>query len=103
VNDIQGPINVDAHTHDTNMLVDNDVTKNAVVFVTAGILEDIHIPVRKRPSVALPPPSPIIQSLITKGIQDSLFFPLFSKVNEIHVPSEPTSEGQDPPDLNEMN
>jgi hypothetical protein len=48
VDDVRGPLNVDAHAHNTNMLVDNDVTEN------------------------------------------------------VHVPSEPTSQIQDPPDLNEI-
>jgi hypothetical protein len=46
---------VDAHAHDTNMLVDNDVIENVVATVTAGILEDILTPVRKRAFVVLPP------------------------------------------------
>jgi hypothetical protein len=103
VDDIQGPIDVEAHAHDTNMLVDNDVIGNVVATVTAGVLEDIHIHVCKRSSVALPLPSPIVQSLNTKGSQDSFSFPLFSTANEIHSPLESTNEGQDPLDENEMN
>jgi hypothetical protein len=42
VHDVGGPFNVDAHAHDTNMLVDNNVIENVVATVTAGVLEDIH-------------------------------------------------------------
>jgi hypothetical protein len=38
---------LDAHAHDTNMLVDNDVIENVVATVTARVLEDIHTPVGK--------------------------------------------------------
>jgi hypothetical protein len=103
VDAIQGPIDLEAHAHETNMLVDNNVIENVATTVTAGVLKDIHTPVCKWPSVALLPPSPILQSLSTEGTQDSLSFPLFSTANETHAPSEPTSEGQDPSDLNEMN
>jgi hypothetical protein len=47
VHDVEGPLNVDAHAHDTNMLVDNDIIENVVAPVTTGVLEDIHTPVRK--------------------------------------------------------
>jgi hypothetical protein len=103
VDDIQGPIDVEAHAHDTNMLVVNDVIENVVAIVTAGVLKDIHTPVCKRLSIALPRPSPTIQSLNTKGTLYSLSFLRFSMANEIHAPSKPTSKGQDPPDLNKMN
>jgi hypothetical protein len=56
---------VDAYAHDTNMLVDNDVIENVVATVTVGVLEDIHTPIRKRASIALPSPSPVVQSLNT--------------------------------------
>jgi hypothetical protein len=67
VDDVLGPLNVDAHAHDTNMLdnIDNDVIENVVAIVTVGVLEDIHTPVHKRAFVALPPPSPAVQSLNT--------------------------------------
>ena len=55
MHDVGGPFNVDAHTHDTNMLVDNNVFENVVATVTAGVLEDIHTPVHKRASIVLPP------------------------------------------------
>jgi hypothetical protein len=84
------------------MLVDNDVIENVVATGFAGILEDIHTPVRKRASVALPPPSPAVQSLNIEGTQDSLSFLVFSRVNDVHAPSGPTSQIQDPSDLNEI-
>jgi hypothetical protein len=93
---------VEAHAHDTNMVVDNDVIENVVATVTATVLEDIHTLVCKPPSVALPLPSPTRQSLNTKGTQDPLSFLLFSMANDVHAPSEPTSQVQDPPDLNEI-
>jgi hypothetical protein len=96
-----GPIDVEAHAQDANMLVHNDVIENMVATVTTGVLKDIHTPVSKQPSIALPPPSPIVQSLKVEGTQYSLLFPLFSMANDIHVPLEPTSQVQDPPDLNE--
>jgi hypothetical protein len=34
VDDIQGFIDVEAHTHDTNMLIDNNVIENVVATVT---------------------------------------------------------------------
>jgi hypothetical protein len=78
VDDIRRPIDVEAHAHDTNMLIENNVIENVVAIVTTGILKDIHTPVHKWPFVVLPPPIPIVQSLITEGTQDSLFFLLFS-------------------------
>jgi hypothetical protein len=45
--------------------IDNDVIENVVAIVTVGVLEDIHTPVHKRAFVALPPPSPAVQSLNT--------------------------------------
>jgi hypothetical protein len=102
MDDIQNPTNDETHAHDTNMLVDNDVIENVVAIVTAGVLEDIHSPIRMRPSVPLPPPSHIVQSLNTEGIQDSLSFPLLSTANDVHVPSEPPSEVPDPPCQNEI-
>jgi hypothetical protein len=102
VHDVGGPLNVDAHAHDTNMLVDNDVIENVVATVTAGVLEDIHTPVRKRASVALPPRSPAVQYFNTEGTQDSLSFPVFSTANDVHAPSEPTSQIQDPSDVNKI-
>jgi hypothetical protein len=67
VHDIGGPLNVDAHAHDTNMLIDNYVIENMVATITIGVLEDIHTPVRKRASVPLPPPSLAVQSLNIEG------------------------------------
>jgi hypothetical protein len=93
---------VDTHAHDTNMLVDNDIIENVVAIVTVGVLEDIHTLVRKRAFVALPLPSPTVQSLNTEETQDSLSFPVFSTANDVHSPSEPISQFQDPPDLNEI-
>jgi hypothetical protein len=93
---------VDAHAHDTNMLVDNDVIENVVAIVTAGVLEDIHTPIRKQASVVLLPPSPTVQSLNTEGTQDSLSFLVFSTANDVHAPSEPTSQIQDPSDVNKI-
>jgi hypothetical protein len=84
------------------MLVDNDIIENVVATVTDGVLEDIHTPVRKRAFVALPPPSPAVQSLNTEGTQDSLSFPVFPMANDVHAPSEPTSQIQDPSDVNEI-
>ena len=83
------------------MLVHNDVIENMVATVTTGVLEDIHTPVCKQPFIALPPPSPIVQSLNMEGAQYSLLFHLFSMANDIYVPSKPTSQVQDPPNLNE--
>ena len=54
VDDIQGFIDVEAHAHDTNMLIDNNVIENVVATITVGVLKDIHTLVRKRPSIALP-------------------------------------------------
>jgi hypothetical protein len=102
MDDIQNPTDDETHAHDTNMLVDNDVIENVVATVTAGVLEDIHSPIRKRPSVLLPPPSPTVQSLNTEGTQDSLSFPLLSVANDVHVPFEPPSEVPDPPCQNEI-
>ena len=102
MHDVGGPLNVDAHNHDTNMLVDNNVIENVVAIVTAEVLEDIQTPVRKRDSVALLPPSPALQFLNTKGTQDSLSFPVFSTANDVQAPSEPTSQIQDPSDVNEI-
>jgi hypothetical protein len=93
---------VEAHAHVTNMLVDNDIMKNMVASVTARVLEDIHTSVCKRPSIALLPPSTIVQSLNTEGTQDSLSFLLFSTMNDVYVPSKPTSQIQDPPNLNKI-
>jgi hypothetical protein len=73
-----------------------------VAIVTAGVLEDIHTPVHKRASIALPPRSPVVQYFNTEGTQDSLSFPVFSTANDVYVPSEPTSQIQDPSDLNEI-
>jgi hypothetical protein len=102
VHDVGGPLNVDAHVHDTNMLVDNDVIENVVAIVTTGVLEDIHTPVCKGASVALPPPIPTVQYFNTEGTQDSLSFPVFSTTNDVHAPLEPTSQIQDPSDVNEI-
>jgi hypothetical protein len=74
---------VDAHAHDTNMLVDNNVIEIVVATVTAGILEDIHTPIRKRASIALPLLSLVVQSLNTEGTQDSLSFPVVSTANDV--------------------
>jgi hypothetical protein len=84
------------------MLVDNDVIENVVAIVTAGVFKGIHTLFRKGASVVLPPPSPEVQSLHTKRTQDSLLFPVFSTANDVHAPLEPTSQIQDPPDLNEI-
>jgi hypothetical protein len=102
VDDIQNPTDDETHAHDTNMLVDNDVIENVVATVTAGVLEDIHLPICRRPLVPLPPPSHTVQSLNTEGTQDSLSFPLLSTENDVHVPSEPPSEVPDPPCQNEI-
>jgi hypothetical protein len=102
MDDVRRPSNVDVHAHDTNMLVDNDVIENVVAIVTAGVLEDIHIPICNRASVVLPLPSPAVQSLNIEETQGSLLFPVFSTVNDVHVPSKPTSQIQDPIDLNEI-
>jgi hypothetical protein len=102
MDDVRGPFNVDAYGHDTNMLVDNDVIENVVATVTAGALEDIHTSVHKRASIALLLPSPTVQSLNTDGTQDSLSFLVFSMVNDFPAPLEPTSQIQDPSDLNEI-
>ena len=66
MHDIGGPVNVDAHAHDTNMLVDNDVIENVVATITTRVLEDIHTLVRKRAFVALPPRSPASQYFNTE-------------------------------------
>ena len=102
MHDVGGPLNVDAHAHDTNMLVDNDVTENMVATITAGILEDIHTPVYKQASVALPLRSPTVHYLDTEGTQDSLSFLVFSTANDVHLPSEPTSQIQDPSNVNKI-
>ena len=102
VYDIEGPLNVDAHTHDTNMLVDNDVIENVVATVIARILEDIHTPIRKQASIALPPRSLVVQYFNTKGSQDSLSFLVFSTTNDVHAPLKPTSQSQDPSNVNEI-
>jgi DNA/RNA endonuclease YhcR with UshA esterase domain len=47
MDDMQGPIDVEAHAQVANMLVYNDVIENVVATVTAGVLEDIYIPVQK--------------------------------------------------------
>ena len=57
MDDIQGPINMEAHAHDINMLAKKDVIENVVAIVTARVLKDIHTSHCKRPSIALPPPS----------------------------------------------
>jgi hypothetical protein len=92
MDDVRGPLNVNAYAHDINMLVDNDVIENVVAIVIAAVLEDIHTPVCKRASIVLPPPSPAVQSLNTEGTQDSLSFPVFSMANDVHTPSKPTSQ-----------
>jgi hypothetical protein len=102
VNDIQNPTDDETHVHDTNMLVDNDVIENVVATVTYGVLEDIHTPICRRPSIPLPPPSHTVQSLNTEGTQDSLSFPLISTANDVHVPSQPPSEVPDPHCQNEI-
>jgi hypothetical protein len=99
---IQNPTDDETHAHDTNMLVDNDVIENVVATVIYGVLEDIHSPIRRRPSIPLPPPSHTVQSLNTEGTQDSLSFPLISTANDVHVPSEPPSEVPDLPCQNEI-
>jgi hypothetical protein len=102
MDDVRGPLNVNAHAHDTNMLVNNDLIKNVVATVTTRVLKDIHTPVCKQATVALSPSSPTVQSLSTKRTQDSLSFLVFSTANDVHVPSESISQIQDPPDLNEI-
>jgi hypothetical protein len=84
------------------MLIHNDLIENVVATVTTKVLKDIHTPVYKQPSIALPPPSPTIQSLNAEGTQDSLSFLLPSAANDIHIPLEPTSQVQDPPDVNKI-
>jgi hypothetical protein len=81
------------------MLIHNNVTENVVTIVIARVFKDIRTLVRKQPSVALPPSSLIVQSLNKEGTQDFFSSPLFSMANNIHVPSKPTSQVQDPPDL----
>jgi hypothetical protein len=100
VHDVGRPLNMDTHAHDINMLVDNDVIENVVATVTARVLKDIHTPVRKPASIALHPQSPAVQYFNTEGTQDSLSFPVFSTTNDVHAPSEPTSQIQDPSDVN---
>jgi hypothetical protein len=92
VDDVQGPLNVDAHDHDTTMLVDNDAIENVVATITIGVLEDIRTLVRKRASIALPPPSLAAQSLNIEGTQDSLSFPVFSTANDVHAPWSPQAK-----------
>jgi hypothetical protein len=99
---IQNPTDDETHAQDTNMLIDNDVIENVVATVTYGVLEDIHIPIRRRPSIPLPPPSHTVQSLNTEGTQDSLSFPLISTANDVHIPSQPPSEVPDPHCQNEI-
>ena len=93
---------MDAHAHDTNMLVDNNIIENVVAIVTAGVLEDMHTLVHKLASVALLLPSLAVQSFNTEGIQDSLSILVFSTVNDVHAPSKPTSQIQDPSDVNKI-
>jgi hypothetical protein len=95
VDDIQNPTDDETHAHDTNMLIDNDVIKNVVATVAVGVLEDIHSPICRRPSIPLPPPSHTIQSLNREGTKDSLSFPLLSTTNDVHIPSEPPSKVPD--------
>jgi hypothetical protein len=47
VDDIQGPIDVQGHAQDANMVAYNNVIESVVYIVSIGVLEDIHIPVRK--------------------------------------------------------
>jgi hypothetical protein len=47
VDDIQNPTKNETHAHDTNMLVDNDVIETVVATIAAGVLEDIHSPIRR--------------------------------------------------------
>ena len=93
---------MDAHAHDTNMPVDNDVIENVVATVTARVLEDIHTPIRKQASIALPPRSPAVQYLDIERSLDSLSFLVFSMANDVHAPSEPRSQIQDPSDMNKI-
>ena len=102
MHDVGGPLNVDTHAHDTNMLVDNNVIENVVAIVTAGILEDIHTPICKRVSIALPLRSPTVQYFNTEGTQDSLSFLVFSMANDVYAPSKPTSQIQNPSDVNKI-
>jgi hypothetical protein len=74
------------------MLVHNDVIENVVATVDVGIHQDIHTLVCKRPSIALPPPSPVVLSLNIERTQDSLSFLLPSSTNDIQVPLESTSQ-----------
>ena len=74
---------MDAHAHDTNMLIDNDVIENVVATVTTGVLKDIHTPIHKRASITLPLLSLVVQSLNSKGTQDSLSFPVVSTANDV--------------------
>ena len=99
---VGGPLNESTHALDTSMLVDSDVIENVVATATAGVLEDIRTPVRKRASVALPPQSPARHHLDSEETQDSLSFPVFSTANDVHAPSEPTSQIQGPSDVNEI-
>jgi hypothetical protein len=96
VDGLYRPIDVRGHAQDANMVVHNNVIESVVATVTTGILEDIHTHVCKRPSIAMLPPSPIVQFLNKENTQDSLLFPLPSIANDIHVSLEPTSQVQDP-------
>ena len=60
MDDVQRPFNTDAHAYDTTILVDNNVIENVVANVTAGVLEDIWIPICKQASIVPYPPSPTI-------------------------------------------
>jgi hypothetical protein len=73
-----------------------------VAGVTAGLLKDIHTLVCKRLLIVLPPLSPTVQSNDTEGTQDSLLFPLPFDAIDIHVPSEPKRQVQDPPDVHKI-
>ena len=80
----------------------NEVTKTVSTVITAKVLEDIDTPVCNQNSIELPLLSPTIQFLNTKETHDFLLFPLPFATNDIHVPSEPTSQIQDPPNVNKI-
>ena len=63
MDDIRGPIDVEAHARDTNMLIDNNVIENVAANV---VLKEIHTPIHKWPFIVLLSPIPIVQSLITE-------------------------------------
>ena len=84
------------------MLVRNNFIEYVVAGVTTGLLKHIHILVCKRQLIMLPPLSPTVQSNDTEGTQDSLLFLLSFDTIDIHIPSEPKSQVQDPRDIHKI-